>query len=79
MKTELSSFCVSPEDVIHKSAMECAYDFYERHNIPRTTFKIISIRPYEVDDGVFFYEAEIEYDEQILTEEQLAWAGIGNR
>ena len=78
MKTEWSTFGIGPDDIIDKTARECAYEYFERHNIPRTTFKVLQITHCFTED-FFGYNVELEYDETVLTEDQLAWAGIGDR
>jgi len=79
MKIEWSGFGVDPKDLIDKTARECAYDYYERHQISRNDIKILKITHTDYDNGALLYEAEIEYDETKYTEYHLSWAGIGNR
>ena len=77
LKTEWGSFAVGGEDVIEKSARECAYDYYERHDIPRDKIKILDIKYHFEDDSAFFYQALIQYDDTQITKEELNWVGIG--
>jgi hypothetical protein len=79
MKIEWSGFGVGPKEIIEKSVRECAYDYYERHNISRNDIKILRITHTDIERDGILYEAEIEYDETKLTEDALSWAGIGNR
>lgn len=79
MQIEWSCFGVSPQYLIDNTVRQCAYHYYQRHGIPQQDIRILTIRFFDIHDDIIEYEAEIEYDENKLTEHQLSMAGIGDR